>query len=140
MKKVIIIVIVVTIVILLYAFFFRRTPYSIGGVIAGYNIPKGLTVEQFKDEWNPNGDGESLIIFNVRPEQEQELENKCIEKKYDPLPIKKDLPDNLIYNYLGKSDSLGYYTLNIEKKDKRNYSIVIFNLKKHRLIVYNVIN
>lgn len=135
----ILIVLFLVVVIVFFFFKLRRTAYSVTNLFTGFTVTKEYKVETFKDEWSPNGDGESLIIFDVLPEQQLELQNKCIEKKYNKLPIKEDLPDNVVFNYLDKTDSLGFYLLNTEKKDERNYSIVILNLKTHKLIVYNTI-
>lgn len=143
MKKTIIMIVitlVIALLIVVYAFFLRRTPYTISEIFTGYKIPKTLSIVQFKDEWNQNGDGESFIIFTIPSKEQLKLENNCIQKQYDKLPIKEDLPDNFIYNYINKTDSLGYYHLNVDKSDNRNYSVVILNLNEHKLLIYNVIN
>ncbi len=123
-----------------YWFKLRRTPYSIAEVLTGIELKKELKISTFKDDWGPNGDGESLIIFSLSSEQQAGLQDICIQKGYQKLPIKEDLPDYLIYNYIAKSDSLGYYSITIDKNDERNYNISILSLRKRVFLVYNVIN
>ena len=122
-----------------YWFKLRRTAYSVAHVLTGLSISKEYKIGTFKDEWSPNGDGESLIIFTIPKEQQSNLLQTCIEKGFKELPIKEELPDNLIYNYLDKSDSSGYYYLNIDKNDDRNYTLCVINQKDKKLIIYNVI-
>ncbi len=124
----------------LYWFELRRTAYSVAYVLTGLRINKEYKVETFKDEWAFNGDGESLIIFSIPKKQQTFLVQSCNEKKYKKLPIKEKLPDNMIYNYLDKSDSLGYYFLKIDKNDDRNYTLCVISQKNKKLIIYNVIN
>lgn len=135
----IILTIVVVAVSSVYWFKLRRTPYSIVKVITGIELNKEFRISTYKDAWRPNGDGESLIIFSLTQEQQQGLIDICIQKKYFNLPVKEDLPVYLIYNYIPKSDSLGYYSISIDKNDERNYNISILSLDKGVFLVYNVI-
>ena len=135
----IILTVVVLTVFSVYWFKLRRTPYSIVKVITGIGLNKEYRISTYKDAWGLNGDGESLIIFSLTPEQQQGLKDICIQKKYFNLPVKEDLPDYLIYNYIPKSDSLGYYSISIDKNDERNYNISILSLDKGVFLVYNVI-
>ena len=123
----------------IYWFKVRRTAYSVAHVLTNLSISKEYKVDTFKDEWGPNGDGESLIIFSIPQQQESNLIQSCIGQDFKHLPIKEELPDNMIYNYLDKSDSLGYYFLNIDKSDNRNYKLFVVNQKNKKLIIYNVI-
>lgn len=66
--------------------------------------------------------------------------DSCKAKNFKTLPIKESLPDSFINHYLSPSDTIGYYWLDIDKKDRRNYCIVVFNEVKSKLIIYNVIN
>lgn len=128
-----------TLLFSLYWINIRRTAYSVTNDLTNLNINKEYKIDTFKDEWLPNGDGESLIIFSIPDQQESILIQSCIEQGFKPLPIKEELPDNLINSYLNKTDSLGYYSLYINKSDYRNYKITIINQKKKKLIIYNVI-
>lgn len=140
-KNIFIFVFILSTIILIgfYYFKIRRNAYSVANLYTGFKIDKKYKVEIFKDKWGLNGDGESLIVFYVLPEQQLELQNKCIKHNYNKLPIKEYLPDNVIFNFLNKNDSSGYYLLNIDYKDDRNYSIVIFSLIEKKLIVYNTV-
>ena len=141
MKKIFFIIIVIIIAIGIFITYqkLKRSAYNVAEVHTGFNIKKECNIIEFKDKWAPNGDGESLIRFFVIPEQLINLQSKCISKNYKKLPIEEELPDNTIYNYIEETDSLGYYLLNIDKKDNRNYSIVVLDSKKKKLIIYNTI-
>jgi len=142
MKKIYMILGILILLLIAFGFYWfnlRRTAYSVAHVLTGLSISKEYKIETFKDEWSPNGDGESLIIFTIPKEQQSNLIQACKGKGSKKLPIKEELPDNLIYNYLDKSDSLGYYYLNIDKNDGRNYTLCVINQKDNKLIIYNVI-
>jgi hypothetical protein len=141
-KKYMILFFIALFILLLFSIYWlkiRRTAYSVAHVLTNINISKDYKLDTYKDEWAPNGDGESLIIFSIPKQQEPNLIQSCIGHGFRKLPIKEELPDNTIYNYLDKSDSLGYYFLNIDKSDNRNYKLFVVNQKNKKLIIYNVI-
>ena len=144
MKRIYVILLMVLVILLLlfglYWFKIRRTAYSVAQILTKIEISKEYKVETFKDEWAPNGDGESLIIFSVPKQQELKLVQSCIRQGFKQLPVKEELPDNMIYNYLDKSDTLGYYSLDIDKTDNRNYTLFVVTRKSKKLIIYNAIN
>lgn len=119
----------------------RRTPYTVGSLIAGFKIPTSLTVEQFQDQWNnnPGGDGESLVIFSFQDDEKEKLTKACGNKHYNSLPIKDTLPDDFIYRYVKKETQLGFYQLSIDAKDDRTYQITVLDLQENHLVIYNVI-
>lgn len=141
-KYIILLVIIIFLLIVIgfYWFNLRRTAYSVAHVLTSLSISKEYKVETFKDEWAPNGDGESLIIFSIPKEQQSLLVQSSIKKEFKKLPIKEELPDRMIYNYLDKFDSLGYYFLNIDENDNRNYTLCVISQKNNKIIIYNVIN
>ena len=119
---------------------FRRTAYSVGSSQVGFNLPKSLVVEEFKETWNnnPSGDGEVIINFSIN-EDEKYIENKCIKSGFKKLPIKETLPNNYIYSLMAMKDSIGYYKLKVDKNDERDYGISVLDLKRHKLYVYYVL-
>ena len=118
----------------------RRTAYSVAHVLTNLNINKDYKVVKFEDKWPfLNGNGESLIIFSIPKKDEGNLIKSCIERKFQELPIKIPLPDNKVYNYLAKSDTSGFYKLNINKTDTNSYKICVISLNSKKIIIYNVI-
>jgi hypothetical protein len=141
-RKIIIIFVILTLLLIAFGFYWfklRRTAYTVANVLTDLSISKEYKIELFKDEWCANGDGESLIIFSIPMNQQSNLVQHCLHKGFKKLPINIELPDNTIYNYLDKSDSLGFYFLEIDKKDDRNYTICVISQKNKKLIIYNVI-
>lgn len=140
-KKLIIVLIVIVLSTTVYYFFFRRTAYTIASNITNFKVSTSLKVEQFQDDWanNPNGDGESFILFSFNEKDKENLVNACKKNNYKLLPIKDTLPDNFIYKYIQKENQTGFYKLNKDKKDERSYTIAVLNLLENKLIVYNVI-
>jgi hypothetical protein len=119
----------------------ERTPYSITKALVGLEIKKDVSVIEYKDQWGSmTGDGVSFIIFKVQPNQLAEIKDSCKTKAFKALPIKESLPDNFINHYVSPSDTIGYYWLDIDKNDNRNYCIVVLSEVSNKLIVYNVIN
>lgn len=142
MKKILVIIlIVIALGTAAYYIFLRRTPYTIASNITGFKVPTSLTVEQFQDDWanNPGGDGESFILFSFQESEKEKLADACKINNYKPLPIKDTLPDNFIYRYVKKENQSGFYKLDKDKRDERNYQITVLNLQENKLIVYNVI-
>lgn len=123
-----------------YWFKIRRTAYSIATLHSGLQIHGGHEVVTFEDEWGLfPGDGYSLVIMKLSPGVERDLQRQCVKKHYSKLPIKEILPDDTIYDYIDKNDSSGYYLLDIEEEDNRNYTLVILDLSNDELIVYYVL-
>jgi len=119
----------------------ERTPQSITKALIGLEIKKDVSVVEFKDEWGSmTGDGMSVIVFKLNTNQFESLKDSCKAKEFKVLPLRESLPDGYINHYLNPSDTIGYYRLEVDKKDDRNYCIVILSEVSKRLIVYNVIN
>lgn len=118
-----------------------RTPQSIAKALVGLEVKKNVSVIEFRDQWGSiTGDGVSLIVFKIKPNQLSEIIDNCKAKNFKTLPIKESLPDGFINHYLSPSDTVGYYWLDIDKRDRRNYCIVVLSEVNSKLIVYNVIN
>lgn len=142
MKKIIIITLILIILgTTVYYLFLKRTPYTIASNIAGFKVSKSLIVEQFQDDWanNPGGDGGSFILFSFQESEKKKLEDACKVNNYKLLPIKDTLPNDVIYKYIKKENQSGFYKLEKDKNDERNYQIIVLNLLENELIVYNVI-
>ena len=118
-----------------------RTPQSITKALIGFEIKKNINVIEFNDQWGSmTGDGMSFIVYKINTNQLQSLKDSCKAKDFKTLPIRESLPDGFINHYLNPSDTIGFYWLDIDKKDNRNYCIVILSEVSKRLIVYNVVN
>ena len=115
-----------------------RTPYKAAKSISGIKLPVGMDVILFEEEWSFSGDGYALIVFKLNAKQlqkiGQELKNKKDLSTIDDSFKKKMLYD-IIYNkrLIEQSDS-GYFQL---MPDKKGYSVIVVNLTKHYLIIYD---
>lgn len=143
MKRKIIIVTVIIVLGFITLFILiksKRNPYNLLKLHTGIVLTNDCNVKKFIDRWEANGDGETLLIFEIHEKNINNLENKCKNMNYSKLPIKEDLPDNYIYNFISKKTKNGYYFLKTELNDPRNYTISIFDKTSRTLVVYYTIN
>ncbi len=117
----------------------RRSAYRLAELHTGIEISERIKIADFQDEWYPNGDGETLIVFDLDESQLNEIERSCISQEYESLPIKDELPDHTIYQYINKTDSIGYYHFKQEGNDKRDYLLVVLDKASSRFYVYYAI-
>ena len=100
------------------------------GVIINKNTIK-LNLEN--EKWFPNGDGFYLSLLTLK--NSSEIEKILNQKKFVTLPIKEDLPVGEIYNKL-KSLENGYYLLEVDKEDPRDFKILTLNTTNKEIIFY----
>jgi hypothetical protein len=117
-----------------------RDPYIRTKELFGLEINKDVKVTKFEYKWGSfTGNGEDFIIFKISTNQIDDIQKQCMLQNFKKLPIKEELPDPGIYNYINKSDTLGLYKLLLDKDVDRNYTISVFDKSKNILLVYNVI-
>lgn len=80
------------------------------------------------EEWNPNGDGIKIQIFELL-----NLSPKLND--LDRCPIKEVLPPNQIPKRFLKITN-GYYKCVIDKDDKRDFNILIIDAERKEMCIY----
>lgn len=116
-------------------YFIKRSPEKIlfnqfGVSLKGYNY----SIISFKEQWDYNGDGYCLILFDLKQIGINEL-NNLIDTNYIKLPIVKKIEVNEIPESLIKSKN-GFYLLHIEEEDPRDFKIFIIDTKKDKAVLY----
>jgi len=112
-----------------------RTPLKVARLVSGLNIANETEFEMLEDDWAPNGDGTTYVKAKLTDKQLRELIEQAIQKKYENLPIKVfssdvHIPLNIIE---GKQ---GYYLLEVDKDDPRDYTLTIIDSDKKEMIAY----
>jgi hypothetical protein len=87
-----------------------------------------------KEQWDYNGDGYCLILFDLTQFGTQEF-NSIINDNFKKLPIDNEIEVNEIPELYLKSQD-GYYIFQDEKEDSRNFIIFIINTKTKKGILY----
>lgn len=118
-----------------YLVFLKRTPERILQNQFGISLKKyNYSTVSMKEQWDYNGDGYCLIIFDFTKLGAKEL-NSIIKDKFKKMPINEELEVNEIpESYLKSRD--GYYILQAEKEDSRNFKIFIINMNAKEGILY----
>jgi hypothetical protein len=97
-------------------------------------IPRNLYPIEELEEWCPNGDGFYLARFLIEDETlVQNLKNDILGNNGQDLPFEGEIIDDLIIEYLDKSDQ-GYYLLNIDQNDPGDIKLIVLNLTTQELI------
>ena len=84
-----------------------------------------------KEEWVPNRDGEKTIILTY-----DQLDNSFT--KLNKLPIKEDLPPNGIPKQFLNTTN-GYYKYVVDENDDRDFGILIVDITRKEICIYNQI-
>jgi hypothetical protein len=137
-KKIIFIAIGIIIIVIIILFVFRRTPYSIARQQLGFNLNKNCIIDTFSEKWCLNGDGFVFIVFSIPITEIERIKQLCIDNKFKKLPIQIDNPLSLnpeINKIILQSDSNGYYNLEIDSSDKRNYNLSVLSITHLKLII-----
>ena len=84
-----------------------------------------------KEEWAPNGDGEKVIVLTY-----DQLDSSFT--KLNKLPIKENLPPNGIpKQFLNITN--GYYKYVVDENDDRDFGILIVDITRKEICIYNQI-
>jgi ABC-type sulfate transport system substrate-binding protein len=122
----------ITLFILLLHSCTQRTPEKI--LEQQFNVSlKNFTyiVETFEEQWNPNGDGYVLIIFNFSELTKQNI-NYLKSLHFNELPIQKNnvIPSRFLFDK-------GYYSfINEDVHDERDFRLFIVDTKNNKAILY----
>jgi hypothetical protein len=112
-----------------------RTPIKIARLISGLSISSEITFEKPIDTWAPNGDGEVLVKGILSDKELNDLIEDAKANHYRTLPIKEDLGTIIILNDLIKIQK-GFYKIEIDTVDTRDYNLTIIDIDKKELIAY----
>jgi hypothetical protein len=139
MKKNLIIILILAILLAsVYLIFFKRSPYSIAKSYLGCKIAKSNHIDTFSEEWLFNGDGYIFLVFSIKKEQIQKIEDCCINQHFKRLPIPVFYTQFLnkeLKKYLNPDDSNGYYILVTDSNDYNSYKLAALNITKSKLII-----
>ena len=85
------------------------------------------------------GDQTTYIKYAIDIEDTAELVRQCIEHKYKLLPVIED-SESLYNPYSNDSSDYGYYYFkHLSESDKRDVRIIIINISKMELFVYEIL-
>lgn len=100
----------------------------------GLDIKKeSVSVISENEKWGPNGDGFYLAKMTFK--NESNIQELFKPQKFKPLPINEDLPVSEIHRELSDLQN-GYYMLDVDKSDPRDFRILTFDLIKNEMIFY----
>lgn len=110
----------------------------------GVNLPRGhYEVVEKTDQWCPNGDGEFFVRLSMASAQESELNDlisQMLRSGAEELPMSNGhatLLSGESLRYVQNLES-GFYLIDVDKNDSRNYSLVVYNEKDEELIVQTI--
>jgi hypothetical protein len=96
------------------------------------------SVEKFNEQWNPNGDGYTLIIFKFNNLTSKNLDYfRSLKPKQLPILKQKIIqiaPNSIPKNYFFSNK--GYYLYEYETNDTRNFKIIIIDINSKKAILY----
>lgn len=119
-------------VVLLQSACTTRTPEAI--LKQQFNIALNgfdYQVETFDEQWNPNGDGYSYIVFRFKALTENNI-NYFLSSGLKELPIldNKEIPDRFLFDN-------GYYLFEREdSNDERDFKLFIVDTENNKAILY----
>ncbi|MFC6998460.1 hypothetical protein [Rufibacter roseus] len=112
-----------------------RTPLKIARLISGLEISNGVEFKMLQDEWSPNGDGIAHIKATLTDKELNDYSKQSTLRGYKRLPIKESSPNLILPD--GVNDRMnGYYLLNQDKEDPRDYTFTIIDSQKKEMIVF----
>jgi hypothetical protein len=112
-----------------------RTPRKIARLISGLSISRETKLEKSIDIWAPNGDGEVLVKGILTDQELSDLIEDAKMKDFKTLPIRVNLGSATIDDDLFERGN-GFYKIEIDKDDPRDYYLTIIDVDKKELITY----
>ena len=112
-----------------------RTPRKIARLISGLSISRETKLEKSIDIWALNGDGKVLVKGFLTDEELTDLIQDAKTKDFKKLPIRVNLGSATIDNGLIERQN-GFYKIEIDKDDPRDYYLTIIDVDKKELITY----
>lgn len=150
-KNILIIGVSILVVIVFLIFKYKdhlppRTPLKIARIQSGLDIPQGIQIIDFKEEYSFNGEGYIYVLLKLDGKTLQDIIKECIKKRYIKLTIENLVEDKFIqpnseygiklYDKDITSIKKGYYKLNAIDLNKLDFRITVIDEQKKELIIY----
>jgi len=111
-----------------------RTMLSVSKLISGLDLSNDIKAEKIKDQWCPNGDGETYIKAHLTVNQLNKLLIESINKHYKKFPI-TEKHDSYIPKEINQIKN-GVYQIHVDKSDPRNIELSVIDIDKMILYIY----
>ena len=112
-----------------------RTPRKIARLISGLSISRETKLEKSIDIWELNGDGKVLVKGFLTDEELTDLIQDAKTRDFKTLPTRINFGSPTIDNGLLERQN-GFYKIEIDKDDPRDYHLTIIDVDKKELITY----
>lgn len=112
-----------------------RTPIKVARLVSGLKIPEGIKFEMLQDDWALNGDGTTHVKAKLTDKQLSEFVRQATEQKYNALPVQEKSSELFIPEGIADMEN-GYYKLEIDESDPRDYTLSIIDSDKKEMTVY----
>ncbi|KAA9332742.1 hypothetical protein [Adhaeribacter soli] len=112
-----------------------RTPLKVARLVSGLKIPGDIRFKMLQDDWAFNGDGTTHVKAKLTDEQLNEILQQATDKNYKVLPVLEKYSEISIPEGIADMEN-GYYQLDIDKDDPRDYTLTIIDSDKKEMIVY----
>lgn len=112
-----------------------RTPIKVARLVSGLKMPEGIKFELLQDDWALNGDGTTHVKAKLTDKQLTELIRQATEQKYNALPVMEKSSELFIPEGIADMQK-GYYKLEIDESDPRDYTLSIIDSDKKEMTVY----
>lgn len=118
---------------LTYSFYkacFERTPASIVKKVFNVEIKSNFKLETFREQWDYNGDGYCIIVYN-----NVERADAMLKTNVEVLPLKIELPPTEITSMLSKIQE-GEYWVKFEPNDSNNLYLFFYDRVNRKAVFY----
>ena len=112
-----------------------RTPKKVARLVSGLKIPEGIKFKMLQDDWAFNGDGTTHVKAKLTDKQLTELVRQATEQKYSALPVLEESSELSIPEDFSDMEN-GYYNLEMDESDPRDYTLSIIDSDKKEMTVY----
>lgn len=112
-----------------------RTPIKIARLVSELKMTEGINFEMLQDDWAFNGDGTTHVKAKLTDKQLSGLVRQATERNYSTLPVLEKSSELFIPEGIADMEN-GYYKLEIDENDPRDYTITIIDTDKKEMTVY----
>ena len=98
-------------------------------------MTEGINFEMLQDDWAFNGDGTTHVKAKLTDKQLSGLVRQATERNYSTLPVLEKSSELFIPEGIADMEN-GYYKLEIDENDPRDYTITIIDTDKKEMTVY----
>lgn len=132
---------------ILFVFYFynifnqkEQTPLEYVQRVSKLKLPEDLQQLELKHEVYDDflGDKTTYIRYAIDNEDTAEIIRQCHEHKYNRLPVSEE-SESLYNPYSNDSSNYGYYYFKyLSESDKRDVRLIIINISKMELFVFEI--